>query len=257
MEWGSSCSCPVVQLIAEAQVWSRWMAWQLVLRKWVVGASPTTPGSWSLRLKGSRSRGQPFPAQKSLRPRHTCPAGVVWLTSPTGDHQGTATVTAPASPLSLIPRHTDSHTRSLLRPFDSQQPWLQSSPARAHRNSACLKPSRQDLLRGWRGPALPSPPAFPFHSLPGRATPPSFRQVGAFRKAPRHFPTQHSGAWFWGPQRWTFPLITLLLPRGSCLRGPQWRKGVGCGPIHPCFRKACVLAQELSLCPVDTVWVES
>lgn len=125
---GSSCSCPVVQLIAEAQVWSRWMAWQLVLRKWVVGASPTTPESWSLRLEGSRSPGQPFPAQKSLRPRHTCPAGVVWLTSPTGDHQGTATVAAPASPLSLTPRHTDSHTRSLLRPFDGQQPWLQSSP---------------------------------------------------------------------------------------------------------------------------------
>lgn len=53
-----------LKLVAEAGLeW--WTGLWLLVLKWVLGASPTAPEGWPLRLEGSRSRGQPLPAHGS------------------------------------------------------------------------------------------------------------------------------------------------------------------------------------------------
>lgn len=152
---------------------------------------------------------------------------------------------------SLTPRHTDSHIRSLLRPFGGQPAMGTVVPS--------LSPQKQDLSKTIQaGPtAGPERTRCPLptsvHSLPGRATisphPPCSETSGLLQECPPppSCPAQGSAA-LW-PQRWPFRLGSLLLPAGEPPEGGTVEQGIGRGAIHPCCRRACVLASGVGPLP--------
>lgn len=161
---------------------------------------------------------------------------------------------------SLTPRHTDSHIRSLLRPFGGQPAMGTVVPS--------LSPQKQDLSKTIQagptaGPEWTSCPLLTsVHSLPGRATPQPPPTLFRDRRAPsgrppHHLPVQHRGARLCGLKGGPSASAPCSFPQGSRLRGAQWSRGLDVGPsIHVAEGLAC-WPQELSLCPLDMVRFES
>lgn len=180
------------------------------------------------------------------------------MTSPTGDYQGT--VTAPALPLTLAPRHTDSHTRSLLQPFDGQPSHGYSRPQPySPQKQGWSGASQAGPPGGWRGPALPSPPVFTFLSPPGHASAPTHLVLETGWLLQEGFPSPPY------PAQWSMVLWAskgdLPCPhdapplRGAAQKGCSGKEGLGVWSSHVAEGLMC-WPQELGLCSLDVVWFE-